>query len=365
VLAALAGLVLAATACGGGAQETQPAAAGGDGEDAAAASSQQCGELDPDVTLNVINAGGEESDAITAGYIEPFTERTGIEVRLDPPNDMGRLQAMVESGQITHDLFTTESTTLQYAKAEDLLEPIDYEQMDLAPSLEEGIDEYALGFQYYSTIMGWRPDAVSDEGPQTWAEFFDTEKYPGRRALADYPDFTLPIALLADGVSPEELYPLDIDRGFAFLDRVKDDVVVWWEAGAQPPQLLADQEVDFSMVWSGRIVSQADELGLDYTFQQGLLDLAFIGIPKGAPNYCEALAFLEEVSKPENQAAAAEVLPYTGPAEGIDEFLPQDRLEWFPTSEVNYDEQVLQDATWWFENGEDVQQRWEEFKLSR
>jgi putative spermidine/putrescine transport system substrate-binding protein len=338
-------------------------AANGAGEDPTP--KRDCDVLDPNVTLNFINAGGKESDAITAGYIEPFTADTGIQVRLDPPNDLGRLQAMVESGQVTHDLFSTESTTLQHAKALDLLEPIDYEQADFAPSLEEALDEHGLGFQYYSTIFAWRSDAVDGEGPQNWVEFFDTEKFPGRRALADYPAFTVPIALLGDGVAPEDLYPLDVDRAFAFLEEKADDVAVWWEAGAQPPELLGSGEVDFAMVWSGRIVTVAEEMDLEYSFNDGLLDLAYIGIPKGAPNYCEALAFLEYVSKPENQAAAAEVLPYTGPALGIDEFLPQDRLDWFPTSEANYDLQVLQDPYWWFENGDEVQARWEEFKLTR
>jgi len=318
------------------------------------------------VTLDFINAGGEESDAINAGFVGPFTEETGIEVNLDPPNAVGRLQAMVESGQVTHDLFSTESTTLEYAASLGLLEEIDYDAFEFAESREEALHTYGFGFQYYSTIMVWRPDAVSGDGPKTWAEFFDTEKYPGRRGLADYPAFTLPIALLADGVAPEDLYPLDIDRGFAFLEAHKDDVAVWWEAGAQPPELLSSGELDFSMVWSGRIVSKAEELNLAYTFDQGLLDLAYIGIPKGAPNYCEALVFLAKgVSPAENQAAAAEILPYTGPAVGVDKFLPRDRLDWFPTSEANYGVQVLQDARWWFEHGDEVQTRWEEFKLSR
>ncbi len=317
------------------------------------------------MTLNFINAGGAESDAIQAGYIDPFTERTGVEVRLDPPNELGRLQAMVAGGEATHDLFSTESTTLEQAKSLDLLEPLDYDSVDIAPSREEALDEFAFGFQYYSTIMAWRPEATNGDELTSWADFFDTDTYPGRRALADYPAFTVPIALLADGVAPEELYPIDIDRAFAFLEQVAPDVAVWWEAGAQPPELLAGGEVDFSMVWSGRIVTEAEDLGLTYTFEQGLLDLAYIGIPKGAPNYCEAMAFLQDVSEPENQAAAAEILPYTGPADEIDQFLPQENLGLFPTSEENVDKQVLQDAEWWFENGEEVQLRWEEFKLSR
>lgn len=356
-LVALAGVaVLTLTACGSGADDaTDEAGAGAGGP---------C-TIDPDVTLNFINAGGAESDAIQAGFIDPFTERTGVEVRLDPPNDLGRLQAAVAAGDTGYDLFSTESTTLEQAKSLDLFEALDYDSVDMAPSREEALDEFAFGFQYYSTIMSWRPEATGGQALETWADFFDTERFPGRRALADYPAFSVPIALLADGVDPEELYPLDIDRAFAFLEDHADDVAVWWEAGAQPPELLSGGEVDFSMVWSGRIVTEAEDLGLEYTFDDGLLDLAYIGIPKGAEHYCEAMAFLQDVSEPENQAVAAGILPYTGPAEDIDQFLPEADLGLFPTSEENIDKQVLQDPEWWFDNGDDVQLRWEEFKLSR
>jgi putative spermidine/putrescine transport system substrate-binding protein len=325
-----------------------------------------CSKLDPSVTLNFINAGGAESDAITKGYIDPFTARTGIKVVLNPPNDLGRLQAEEKSGQITDSLFSTESTTLEVAKAAGLLAKLDYTKANFAPSIEAAKNDYAFGFQYYSTIMAWRAAATKGgSGPATWPEFFDSKKFPGHRGLADYPAFTLPIALLADGVAPNQLYPLDINRGFKFLEAHKKDVTVWWSAGAQPPLLLSSGELDYSMVWSGRIVTVADKNHLKFNFNQGLLDLAYIGIPKGAPHYCEALAFLAEVSQPVNQAKAAETLPYTGPALGIDKFLPKNHLDWFPTSTVNYSKQALQDAKWWYANGAEVQKRWEAFKLTR
>lgn len=366
VSAAVAGLIL--TGCGD-AGTTTDAATTVETEAAGAPSEEEeetCTTLDPNVKLNFINAGGTESDAIQLGYIDPFTASTGISVTLNPPNDLGRLQAEVESGNVTVDLFSTESTTSEQAIAEGLFEPLDTTRADFAPALPGAITEFTYGFQYYSTIMGWRDEAVQGgTGPATWAEFFDTEKFPGRRGLADYPAFTIPVALLADGVAPADLYPLDVDRAFNFLDKNKESIDIWWEAGAQPPELLASGELDYSMVWSGRIVLVPEDQGLRYSFDQGLLDLAVIGIPKGAPNYCEALAFLATVSQPENQAAAATILPYTGGAEGIDQFLPTDNLDIFPTSEANLSKQVVQDPKWWFENGSEVQKRWEEYKLSR
>ena len=106
----------------------------------------------------------------------------------------------------------------------------------------------------------------------------DVEAFPGKRALPDYPSFILPMALLGDGVPVDELYPLDLDRAFASLEKIKDSVAVWWQAGAQPPQLLQDNEVQYAIAWSGRVAGQE---GIAYSFNEGQLDLAFFVVPKG------------------------------------------------------------------------------------
>lgn len=343
------------------------ACGGNSGNNTSAGFDTDCRKLDPNVTLTIMNAGGVESEAITKGYIKPFTERTGIKVELDPPNKLGRIQAEVESGDVMHDIFTTESTTLKQGIAQDLFEKIHYNDVNMSPSTPESLGEYGFGWQYYSTIMAWRKDAIphGQEPPSTWADFFNTDKYPGRRAMPNYPAFAVPIALLADGVPPNQLYPLDVDRALDFLEAHKDDIDVWWDAGAQPPQLLSSGELDYSVAWSGRVVALSDELGVEYTYDDGLLDLAYAGIVKGTPNYCEALAFIEALSKPKNQAVAAEVLPYTGGAKNPDKYLPKDKLDLFPTSGDNRKKQVLSDAQWWYEHGEEVQKRWDEFVLTR
>src|SRR3546814_11685994 len=61
--------------------------------------------------------------------------------------------------------------------------------------------EKAIGYQYYTTLMAWRSDAKPVE---TWQQFWDVEAFPGKRALPNYPTYALPVALLADGVKPED-----------------------------------------------------------------------------------------------------------------------------------------------------------------
>jgi putative spermidine/putrescine transport system substrate-binding protein len=309
--------------------------------------------------LRMTEAGGASGDSIQAGYLEPFQKASGITVVRENPSGLGKLRAMVEAGAVTSILLELGSPELEQAKALDLVEPLDWDAIGPEPMFEEAKGEYGYGYQYYSTIMAWREDA---KAPQSWQDFWDVANFPGKRALPDYPTYILPMALLADGVPVAELYPLDLDRAFASLEKIKDQVAVWWQAGAQPPQLLKDNEVQYAVSWSGRVAGQE---GIDYTFQDGQLDLAFFVVPKGADANQKALAngIFYEMSVPENQAVAADVVSYTGNSPDLEPLLPKDRIDEFPTTAANKEVQFLSNAKWWFENAEEVETRWQEFKL--
>jgi putative spermidine/putrescine transport system substrate-binding protein len=200
------------------------------------------------------------------------------------------------------------------------------------------------------------------KAPRTWADIWDVENFPGKRTLPDRAGDILPMAALADGVPMEELYPLDLDRAFAALERIKGAVAVWWQAGAQPPQLLKDNEVQYAVSWSGRVAGQP---GIAWTYSEGQLDLAYFVVPKGTPADLKeaAMGLLHEMTVPENQAAAAEVVPYTGNSPDLEALLPKDKLDQFPTTSANKSKQFLANAQWWFENADEIETRWQEFKL--
>ena len=120
--------------------------------------------------------------------------------------------------------------------------------------------------------------------------------------------------------------------------------------------------MQYAIAWSGRVAGQE---GIDYSFEEGQLDLAYFVVPKGADADQKAAAtgILYEMSVPENQAVAADVVSYTGNSPDLEPLLPQDRLGEFPTTSANKDVQILANAKWWFENAEEVETRWQEFKL--
>jgi putative spermidine/putrescine transport system substrate-binding protein len=309
--------------------------------------------------LRMTEAGGPSGDSIEKGYLDPFTEKSGVAVVRENPSGLGKLRAMVEAGAVTSVVLELSSPELEQAKALDLVEPLDWDAIEPMPMFDEAKDEKGYGYQFYSTIMAWREDA---KAPQSWQDFWDVEAFPGKRALPDYAAYILPMALLADGVPVEELYPLDLDRAFASLERIKDHVAVWWQAGAQPPQLLKDNEVQYAVAWSGRVAGQE---GIEFTFEDGQLDLAYFVVPKGADASQKQLAngIFYEMSVPENQAVAADVVSYTGNSPDLEPLLPKDRIEQFPTTTANKEVQFLSDARWWFDNAEEVETRWQEFKL--
>lgn len=309
--------------------------------------------------IRILESGGPSGESIEAAYIKPFTAKAGVKVIRESPTSLGKLQAMVQSKNITNVLVELGSTNLFLARATGLLEPLDWDKIDPDPMFPEAKIEDGFGYQYFSTVMAW-PEGTKKLN--SWADFWNIKDFPGKRALPDYPAYTLPLALLADGVEPEKLYPLDLERAFKSLEKIKDSVAVWWQAGAQPPQLLEDKEVQYAAAWSGRIVGNPK---LDYTYQQGLLQVSYFAVPKGVDpaQKAAAMGLLHEMSKAENQIVATQTVPYTGASPDIQDKLPADRLNQYPTSPDNKAIQALADPSWTASNAKELERRWQAFKL--
>lgn len=305
-----------------------------------------------------MNAGGDSELSLVEGYAAPFTEATGVEVRFENPQGLGKLQAMVNSGAITADLFELTGGEYAVAVQEGLLEPLDWDAINPEPMIDAAQEEYGLGFQFYSTIMAWSADA---QPVSSWEEFWNTEAFPGVRAIPDNPTYVLPFALIADGVPRDQLFPLDVDRAFASMDKIKDDLI-FWDSGSQSAQLLIDGEASYAIGWNGRFVEVGPEIG--YTFNEGMFDTGYFTIPKGATGTENANKFLQQITVPENQVVAAEVIRYSGPSPDLGELVSTEIAAKLPTTNQNFETQFQQDIVWWGENGADVNKRWLEWKQS-
>ena len=141
-----------------------------------------------------------------------------------------------------------------------------------------------MGWYYFSTLMAWNKDAIKGAQPTGWKDFWDTKNFPGPRSLYNDVFGTLEFALMADGVPPDKLYPLDLDRAFRKLEEIRPAVKVWWKSGAQSVQLVTSGEVNFIPMWNARAMVAANTGNVGYTYNQGILDFENLVIPKGAPS---------------------------------------------------------------------------------
>ncbi len=309
--------------------------------------------------VRMLESGGPSGDSIEQAYIKPFTAKSGVKVVRESPSGIGKLQAMVQAGNVTATLVELGSTQVAMARTLGLLEPLDWVAINPAPMYPEAKLPDGFGYQYFSTVMAWEKGGKK---LNSWADFWNVKDFPGKRALPDYASYALPLALLADGVKPENLYPLDVDRAFASLQKIKGSVAVWWTSGAQAPQLLEDKEVKYSAVWSGRVVGNPR---LDYTYTQGLLQVSYFVVPKGADPAAKSasMGLLHEMSQLKNQSVASAIIPYTGASPGIETTIAKDKVNDYPTSDANKKLQVLSDPKWTADNVKMIEKRWQEFKL--
>lgn len=323
-----------------------------------AAAAAECASEKP-ASIVVNGSGGAVAEAMRKAYFDPFTELHGIEVITTSPTDFGLLRTMVESGNVEWTATEIDVEVAELAVEMDLLEPLDLEIIDLSEYPAEAQHTHWLARGAYATALGYRSDAFADGHPRTWADFWDVEAFPGPRAMRNHPIDNLEFALLADGVAPDDLYPLDVERAFAKLDEIKPHIAVWWESGAQPAQMLVDNEVVLATGWNGRfydVIREGAPVGIEYN--QSVIKEAAFGIPRGAEHACWAQHLLAEITKAENQGVYANELAYPGLNIRSVEFVNPELAQYLPTHPDNIDGIIWTRIDWWADNGEDMQRRW-------
>jgi putative spermidine/putrescine transport system substrate-binding protein len=278
--------------------------------------------------LAVVSRGGPLGQHEREAVWDPFTARTGVEV-VQVEESGGLPQAFrtqVESGKVQWDLVYAEIGWLDIMSKAGFLEKIDYSTF--APSAKGVVDRMdrslvrddAIAFNAITVNVGYDtrkfPDRAS--APKTWKDFWDVAKFPGPRALPEDTSWVLEAALLADGVDPKSLYPIDEERAFKKLAEIKPHVVKWWTAGAQGPQLLADGEAAVVMTYAGRLETLMDQNApIDYSWEQALYFPAWYIIPKGAPHKATANAALSFMFEPEVAKAISQRTRYALPEDSI------------------------------------------------
>lgn len=278
--------------------------------------------------VNLLSWGGAYGNSHLEAYVKPFEAETGIKVHMsDADNPATPIKAMVEAGNVSVDVASVEYADAVRLCDEGLLEEIDASILLAAADgtspeddfIDGAITECFVATDVYSMVQVYDDSKFPDAKPASPADFFDTEAFPGKRTMRKGAKFNLEFALMADGVPAEEVYevlgtPEGVDRAFAKLDTIKSDVI-WWEAGAQPPQLLADGEVSMAYAFNGRIFDAAYSESKPFVivWDGQIYEMEGWVIPKGAPNIDDTLKFISWTTSSAPQARAAEFISYGPP----------------------------------------------------
>ncbi|MGG1662164.1 ABC transporter substrate-binding protein [Brevibacillus sp. NRS-1366] len=325
------------------------------------------GSTGEDKELVVVDWGGARTEASKKSIYEPFEKQYGVKVISVSPTDYGKFKAMVQSGAVEWDVVNVDTDFVIRGGKEGLLEKLDYGVISKEGLIEDLVNEYGVGSDLFTTAISYNTNAYSnDNHPKNWSEFWDTNKFPGSRALWKYAPATLEAALLADGVKPEELYPLDVDRAFKSLDKIKKDIKVWWSSGAQSVQILSSKEVVLAEAWNGRISkAKADGAPIDLEFNEGLIMANNWVIPKGAPHKDLAMKFIAFALEAKQQAVFSSELDYAPVNEKALDLMSDEVKNRLGQSPEKYKTQLFINVNWWVDNYDKVNERFQQWLLAR
>ncbi|TIM41536.1 MAG: extracellular solute-binding protein [Mesorhizobium sp.] len=318
--------------------------------------------------------GGDYAKACIEAFVKPFEAETGIKV--NPITDQiqtSKLELMVTTNTVSVDVVPVFPNFDILAAEKGYLEKIDYsiyKQDELDAILDFTRTPHSVGAIVYAYCMVYNTEKfpAGKPRPSSWSEFWDTTKFPGVRTLPSGQNGEVPLeeALLADGVPAETIYPIDIDRAFASLDKIKPHIRKWWATGSEVQQMMHDKVVDLAQSYDGRAITLIEEgAPLEVNRNQQKITWEGWGIPKGSANVQNAQRFIEFITRAERQAAFAKLMPF-GPANrNAYKLLPEDAGRKFAGHPDYVKSSIVLDPKWYAEAGSDgltnldrVIQRW-------
>jgi putative spermidine/putrescine transport system substrate-binding protein len=322
----------------------------------------------------VASLGGSFEDAQRQAVFEPFQKESGINVQIVAYTGPSQVVAQVKSGNVEWDVIMVSLGTMLALLKQQALEKLDYDRIDKAElsGIQAPLSTHPYGIPYilFSRVIAWNTKLIdSAKHPQTWEEVWDVKRFPGPRSLGGFSGSLTPdleFALLADGVPIDKLYPLDVDRAFRSLDRIRPSVPKFWTTGAQIPQMLTDGEVAVCSAYNNRIgdvIATGAPIGFDWN--QGELQNNYLCILKGSRNYDNAMKFIAYSSRARVQAALSAKTLLGPPNLRAFDYLSPDRAKVLPSAPDNLKRQFLYNDEWWGDHRGEIQKRWDQWALAK
>ncbi|NYT76930.1 ABC transporter substrate-binding protein [Alcaligenaceae bacterium] len=307
------------------------------------------------------NPAGPYLAATLEAWGKGFTQETGIKVLGDGPVSIPKLQQMVKAGNVSWDVVEVPPNyTLRHCGTlfEKLPEDLQ-NRKDVLPGFGNACGVPASGYAY---IMLYNTKKFPNGGPKDWADFFDVKKFPGIRAIRNsVQGVTLEVALLADGVAPKDLYPLDLDRAFRKLTELRPNLV-FWQTGAQSTQMMESQEVDMIMAWSTRAYpALKNGAPFEPVWNQQFIYNNVLAIPKGAPYPKASADYIRYATNGARQEKLAELYPVTPAVLTAKPKLDEVGMKLFAGTPDRIATSITPNLQWVADHETEIQQRWLEW----
>jgi putative spermidine/putrescine transport system substrate-binding protein len=301
------------------------------------------------VTITYVSFGGALQAAEQKAWLDPYMQlHPNVKILYDNV-DYAKLKAMVESGNVTWDVVTT-GPDFGLGDSTRYLEKLDCSVIacaDLQPDKFPQGDGYRVAQTTSGTVLGWNTAAITDQPPQTWADFFDTQRFPGKReVMGDMESMPLEVALVADGVPPNQLYPLDVQRALNKWDTIKDQVefTTNYQGCAEK---VATGDAAMGECWSGRFQTFKDNgAPVDYTWVGQTMTGGYNMIPKGSKHKDEAMRLIAYITSPEAGARFTDSISYGSANLKADAFVKPDRRQLLGISNTDSSTIYVNDAYW-------------------
>jgi putative spermidine/putrescine transport system substrate-binding protein len=326
--------------------------------------------------LTLINAASAKELAVVAmgrfnenlqikTYFGPFAKKTGVSVTpYSYAGELDQIKDMIAAGKTSWDVVEVETPELLRGCKDGLFEKLDYNKIGKHNDFIPGaLSECGVGTYVWSMVIAYDPKQVKDK-PTSWSGLWDVKKYPGKRGLLRTAKYTLEIALLADGVSPANVYKVlatedGVDRAFRKLDQIKP-YVKWWEAAAQPPLWLKSGDLAMTAAYS-LWIDAAQKQGMDFrmVWNGSLYDIDSWAIVTGAPNKDEAYQFIDFASQPENQKTFSQNVAYGPTNRKTIDMIDAKRKNQLPRWGANLKTGIAINGRFWLEHGEELEKRFE------
>jgi putative spermidine/putrescine transport system substrate-binding protein len=307
-----------------------------------------------DKTLVFVNWGGDALRSYDQAYGQAFLRQSGVSVRQDGSGPTeGAIMAQFKSGKPTWDIVDADPFSAIALGKRGMIEPIDYRIVDRS-KMRSGFGwEYAASTYFFSYVIAYDSAHFGGRAPAGMADFFDTRKFPGKRSMYKWGAGMWEAALLADGVAPARLYPLDLARAHARIAAFREHVVSYWGGGADSQQILMNGDASMALIWSTRAsVLERDTNGqVKFIWDQGLISPGAMAVIKNNPAGKDtAMNFIASTQDPHKQLLAFQLMGQ-GPANpATDALIPPEQRRINPMDPDNLARQVVLDMNWYADN---------------